>query len=187
MADYASNYTNRLFIRYRAAGKLHEAAFRYGGAAAAPQNDIKILVGSFLTLLKPQLVSDFLTIGASYAVLNTSNRIPTDFVTVANDNNTNWTPGDAPRYYSFVGRSSIGNAARVFIYGALADPGNNGDALPQDYRVYSNESSVIAAAVEALDNEFGTKLVAVDGYEVTWAPYANVAYSAYYQRRARRI
>lgn len=183
MASYSSDYTNRYIVRYRAYGKTHKFTLRYGTTAGPPTTDIVDAASAFLDALHPQLTSTFAILSAEFAAAGTSFTLPWTSPVMDAATGDAGTLGDSPRFYGFAGRSTSGQPWRLSLYGASPDPGLNSDVGPADFRLLFAESAPVAAAVAAL--EAATTLTAIDGAPVIVKQYANIAYSAYYQRKAR--
>jgi len=66
----------------------------------------------------------------------------------------------------FVGRSSGGRRARLFMFGW-------GGGFSTNFRVQSTESAGVAAAINDLNAAVGD-ILAIDGLDITWKSYANV-------------
>jgi hypothetical protein len=79
-------------------------------------------------------------------------------------------------FYGWVGRTSGGRRARIFLYGA----GNQG----HDYRFGRGESTSLDAATDVLVAA-GTKLRAIDDLSPTWKNYINAGTSRHWIKRLR--
>lgn len=184
MATFAANYTARYFVRYRAMGKEHTFKVRYGLEAGAPPVGVVSAVTAFLAAMAPRLSSDWAVLSASYVPMGGTFSLPAvPPTTPVIDSTIEWSLGDTPRFYSFTARSVTGQPTAVMLYGALDDPGS-GQAKTNDYRILVGEDAAIGAAIAALEAE--PLISASDGAGLIWNPYANLAYNAYYQRKARR-
>jgi len=84
---------------------------------------------------------------------------------------------------SFVGRSSAGQKARMFLFGTLFTPELTG-AEQDDFRVTVSESGSIASAVAEL-NSGSPPIVASDDNDVIWYSYVNLKYNDYWLRQIR--
>jgi len=185
MGTYAPNYTARYGVRYRCAGREHVAKFRYGLSTAAPTAEFIAAIGAFFDVLKPLLVRDFAYLGAFYIPMNANISLPAPVPPTSVPNSEfDFTKGDSPRFMSFVGRSITGQPAAIYVYGVSSDPGANNDLIAADNRILASESATVAAAIAAL--EVVPLLTETSGSDVLWQEYANLAYSAYYQRKNRR-
>jgi len=66
----------------------------------------------------------------------------------------------------FVGRSSGGHRARLFLF-------DWGGGFSSNYRIAFAESTAVATVIDALNGATGV-IEGIDGLEVTWKAYANV-------------
>jgi hypothetical protein len=128
-------------------------------------------------------MNDFTVLGASYIEAGTTFAIPHEAPLFAAGTGSPGA-GDAPRFYSFVGRTLASQPAIVYVYGALQDPGDNSDASAADYRIAGAELGALGSGIDEL--QATAPITGADGIAVIWHRYVNVAYSAYYQRKARR-
>lgn len=182
MTTFAPNYTNRYLVRYRAAGKVHTAMFRYGITPGPPDVALVTGVGNVLVALMPKLANDWAVLAASYIAAGTTISLPAT-APVAGPGSIAWNAGDNPLNYSFVGRGVTGQPASFHIYGAQLEPSTASLTAAQDYRVLASEDADIASALTELNGIAG--LTTTDGAAVVWHQYANVGYNAYYQRKSR--
>jgi hypothetical protein len=83
----------------------------------------------------------------------------------------------------FVGRSNLGQKARVFLYGFLTGP-EDAVTAGDDFRVHGAESGPINAAVVVLNNG-SPNIVASDDAVVSWYNYANLKYNDFWLRSTR--
>jgi hypothetical protein len=185
MATFAPNYTARYKVQYRAAYRTHKVTFRYGLSTAPPSPEFVTKVGTFLQALAPTLARDFAVLGAEYIAEGGTVALPAAAPTQPTGlNSEDITPGDSPRFYSFTGKSVTGQPGSVFVFGANLDPGQNSATAASDFRLVLGEYDWIAAVLAVLDT--APSFTAADGSSVMWNRYANVAYNAHYQRKARR-
>jgi hypothetical protein len=184
MADYAPNYTSRLFVQYRAAGRTHKVSFRYGTTDGPPSGDFISDLNDMLVPIANLLVNDFAILNASYIPIGGTVALPTTAPTLSSVGGTGATAGDAPRFISFTYKGLDGTAGRFTFFGAAADPGDNGVAKAQDYRILRDEDAIVATALDklALVNEMTT--ISGSGFIIN--QYVNLGYNAYWQRKARR-
>lgn len=85
--------------------------------------------------------------------------------------------GDRPNFIGWVGRSSGGRRARVFLFGYSGFD-------PPDYRLQPGESGS-ADAVVAILNATPLLWWAVDGLKPVYKTYTNYGYNAFWQRKNR--
>lgn len=170
--------TARLYLDYVVAAQRHTLIVRYtSGIIAASAADIW---RTMLLANDAAFGSNVEFDGARVSELgtNVTNPIPWDIVEFVG---TAVAAVDAPRFVSFVGRDTQGLRVRYYLYGI------NFDTLePADYRLTGEELPVLAA----LQNDFydvltETGAVTIGNNLPVMKSYANVGYSAYYQRKAR--
>jgi hypothetical protein len=187
MADFAPNYTPRYRLRYSALGKVHVMTIRGSrgdvGIAARGQE----VFTDFLAAMQPYLSNTWTIVGADVAGTDSDVFLPTTALPTLPTLGA--AAGDIsyrPNFLSFVGRSTSGNRASLYLYGVLASP-TAASAAPDDYRITAAEDSSIGDAVAALNGSgAGEGARAIDGNDAVWYPYANVGFNAYYQRKARQ-
>jgi hypothetical protein len=83
---------------------------------------------------------------------------------------------------SFVGRSSLGQKARLFLFGFGIIPET---AQGADFRIQASESTQVAAALASLAGAT-LQLVASDAMPVSWYPYVNLKFNDHYVAKLRR-
>lgn len=186
MADFAPNFTGRYRLRYSFFGTQHSMQWR----VAADTESITGLVSKielFLSDLAPRLWSDWTVLGGDFAPADSDIFLPA--AAPASPTGTG-DPGDRVNTdkavsISFVGRSSGGEKARMFLYGTTlaasflrATPGN-------DFKLLSTEVAQISDAIVRL-NETAPNIVANDNNPVTWYEYVNLKYNDRWVRRLRR-
>lgn len=170
--------TARLYLDYTLGGQGHTVIFRFGDnglpALAAPV---------FATLLAANPAAfgsnvEFVGARQSFSGSNVTNPLPWDVVEFVG---TAVAAVDAPRFVSWVGRTSEGRRVRYYFYGMNLD-----SSEPADYRLTGEEVPVVAAFQDDLYSFLEElNVVAIDSNPAVMKPYANVGYSAYYQRKAR--
>lgn len=178
MAPINPDNTARLYLDYTVGPQAHTLIVRYTtGIIAASAADIW---RTMLLANEAAFGSNVEFTGARVSEIgtNVTNPLPWDLVEFVG---TAVAPVDYPRFVSFVGRDPQGYRVRYFLYGI------NFDTLePADYRLTGEELPVLAA----LQNDFydvmtETSATTIAGNLPVMKPYANVGYSAYYQRQAR--
>lgn len=182
MATHAPNYSNRYKVRYTANGKDHVMTFRYGLTPAAPPTDLVTAVSNFIAALSPKLTSTWAILSAGYIQAGDTAEFPTTLPTGAGAG-TAGTQGDVPRYWSFTGRGVDATPVAIYVYGATLDPAD-GTPSAQDYRILSSEDTDVASAIAELQG--AAQITSITGLPVTFNPYANVAYSGYWQKKLRK-
>jgi len=183
MATFAPNYSNRYQAKYRAMGKVHTFSCRYGITPEPPPIDLVTGVGNLFAALAPVLPNDFAWLSAKYIAAGTTVALPASLPASLTGGFT-WTKGDAPRFFSFTGAGITGQPAVLYIYGASFDPGDDAVTAANDYRILRSEHAAIAAALDELAGI--PEITTQDGTVPIWNQYANVSYSRYWQRQARK-
>lgn len=179
MADFAPNFTARYRLHYTALGKQHSMLWRIARGAGTPGLPFMIAkVTEFLDALAPVRFTDWQTVSAEFALEDVdifapaglpspiagAVAIPADFLS-----QSTLTTG-------FVGRSSAGQKARMFVYGCASSP-ELGTTTPADnFRITASESAVVAAAIAEL-NAGSPTIVGSDNMPVSWYSYVNVKYN----------
>lgn len=188
MPDFAPNYTARYRVRYSVGGAVHTCQLRVEPAAQTITGVSTIGAAVFtdlFTALSSLLSDDFTILGADAAVQDSDIFLPADALPVgAGSLGQTIDLGYRPLNLSFVGRSSVGGRAVFRVFGVATNP-MGAPTIENDYRLTSAESVPIASATNALNLASGV-LLANDGANVTWYPYANINVNAYWQKRARR-
>lgn len=185
MADFAPNFTARYRVRYSSLGKTHSMTWRVVNTVTDP-TALAAKVSGFLDDMAPNLFADWTIIGAEFALADTDVFLPA----VAPDNPTGAvsTAGshisDAAFQMGFVGRSSAGGKARMFLYGTNIAV-DIADARGNDFRIQSSELASVSDAIVRL-NETAPALVANDNHVAVWYEYANMKYNDRWVRRLRR-
>jgi len=185
MPDFAPNYTARYRIRYTSLGKSHSMTWRVASSVTDPAG-IAAKVGLFLADLEPILWNDWTLTGADFALADSDVFLPAvlpDAPTGAVSTSGS-VSNDAAISLSFVGRSTAGLKARMFIYGT------DGAAFlrvadGQDFRLTSAEEPAISDAIVRL-NETSPAIVANDDAVATFYEYVNIKYNDRWLRRFRR-
>lgn len=182
MADFAPNYTARYKLKYQVGSKKHSMTFRGGTIEIVTGAGFVAGISNFLDALAPQLQSDWTILGADVAAQDSDVFVPATILPAFGEalSAVASTPGTAPRFWSFIGRTGLGNQAKLLVFGVNVTPEVG---LASDWRAYSPESSVVANAVASL-NDFAT-LLGPDLSKPTWYPYANFGEHAHYQQKAR--
>jgi hypothetical protein len=93
---------------------------------------------------------------------------------------TGITAENYPRFISMVGRGVLGRRTRLYLYGLE-------NASPTaDYRLSTDQSGPLGTLrVNLMSLYQSVPLTDISKSPVTWKPYWNVGYNAYYQRKAR--
>lgn len=79
-------------------------------------------------------------------------------------------------FVSFIGRSTGGRRARIFLYGVTT--------TATDYRFLPGENAQVDAAINVLQGS-GNDLRAIDDITPIWKDYANAGVSAHWQKALR--
>lgn len=180
MAPLPYNNTGIAFVDYTANARAHTVQFRYGGEGGPP-GGLSGAIANILAAAMPFMPTDFAVLGARYQSAGTNFSVPwaVSFGTLTGTGVAK--PGEAPAFVSFVGRSALGRRARVYFLGASISAADEGGSAA-DYRQTTAESANVTNVRNAI---IAAGLVAIDSQGVTWYPYANIGYHAYWQRRMR--
>lgn len=187
MADFAPNFTARYVVRYSVLGLEHTMQFRIGRSAG-----LTGLVGmtgkvtNFLAQLQPLLFANWTVLDAKYSAEDTSFFVPVAAPTqptgaIAVPANP---LSQATLSTSFVGLSSQGHKARLFVYGLNIGPENTAFVSTDDFRVTSVDTADIADAIAVLNTGSPTTK-ANDDNDVTWYEYVNTKYNDFHVRKGR--
>jgi hypothetical protein len=143
-------------------------------------------VGEFLTTLIPSLFSDFLATSAEYAPEDVDIFAPAGLPTLVTGGAV--IPpqpiSQSTLSVSFVGRSSAGQKARLFMWGLQMSPEAASATTNDNFRITSSESAVVAAAVAELNQGF-PQLIASDNNPVIFYSYVNTKYNDHWVARVR--
>lgn len=188
MPDFAPNYTFRYKLRYRGNGQTHHMLWRCPATATvAAIPAIVQNVEDFLGAIgSGNFYADFAILGASYALADSDVFLPAEPLPVfAGSVNIDGRPESLQALaLSFVGRSNIGQRAAFFVYGTVFNAITSAGSL--DFRLHPAENANIGDAVNVLNASAGASmLVANDGVEVVWYPYANIKFNDYWVRQVR--
>lgn len=187
MADFAPNFTARYKVSYSSLGLNHKMQFRIArDAGVTGLNNMVLKVTAFLDALQNARYTDWTVLSAEYSAEDSDIFLPAAAPTpVAGlaDIPTN------PKSQSivttgFVGRSNLGQKARLFVYGmGVFGPEDNVD-FGDDFRVTSSENNVISDAIAVLNNG-SPNIVASDDAVVGWYSYANIKFNDYWLGQIR--
>lgn len=187
MPDFAPNFTARYKYRYSTLGLTHTQQWRIArGAGVVGLNNMILKVNAFLNALTNARSIDWTVISAAYAVEDSDIFVPAGAPTPA----AGVVPVPAnPLSQSilsmgFVGRSNLGQKARLFIYGTSSFSPENSAVFGDDFRVTSGEDAIISAAVAVLNNG-SPNVVASDNAGVGWYSYVNTKYNDFWLRQLR--
>lgn len=182
MAPLPVNATGRYWVDYLANGREHSVMFRYDGSEldGAPTTAFIAEVSDFLQAMEALMPLDWAILGARASAPGTTISLP---VTAPAAVTGTWTvqAAEAPAFLTFVGRTSGGRRSRVTLLGTGVSPAGEG-ASYVDYRVLASELTTVATAIAQLEEG---SFVGIDGLPITWYPYANSGYNAYWQREMR--
>lgn len=185
MADFVSNSTQRYRMRYRSAGFVHTMLWRFqpGGVGDNPAGwsaKVEQVIGALGTLLS----SDFVPLAAEAAPAGSDVFLPSSvpFIEVTGSPDLTGMP-HAALSLGFVGRSALGQRARMFVFGVNMDI-NTGIPEQRDWRLGAGEDSRVSSAISIL-NDLSPECVATDGGVVQWYPYVNLKFNDYWIRKQR--
>ena len=172
MAPLSPDGTPRFRVRYFAVGFHHTLELRSHISPGA----VGVILNDFFTALGGAIRQTTLE-DVSFAPEASSVFNP---VTTGIEGNIYGTgagdPSETAWFYGFVGRTSGGRRARLFVYGA----GNQG----HDYRFIPGESPALTAARDVLAAA-GTDLRAIDDLTPTWKTYINAGTARHWVKRLR--
>jgi len=186
MADFAPNFTARYKLRYSSLNLVHTMQWRIArGSGATGLSNMILKVAAFLNNVVSLRFTDWTALSATYAAEDSDIFLPAGIGAIS--------AGVAviPLFplsesivsTGFVGRSLLGQKARVFVYGMQTSP-ILAEATTDNFRLTNAEQAAIAAAVGTL-NSSSPSVVGSDNAVVTWYPYANVKFNDYWLRRIR--
>jgi len=185
--DFAPNFTARYVVRYSVLGIEHTMQFRIGRSAG-----LTGLVGmtgkvtQFLEDLQSLMFDDWALLDAKYSAEDTNFFVPVaapgaPIPTVAAPAQPQ---SQSILSTSFVGLSSQGQKARLFVYGLSIGPENTAFTSSDDFRILASDTSVIADAIATLQTGSPT-IKASDDNDVTWYAYVNTKYNDFHLRNVR--
>jgi hypothetical protein len=189
MAPLPPNSTPRLFLDYTSMGIPHTLMVRLPAAAALPE------VEGFAFALGSVLVTRMLegdsVLSARYSNAGSSFSFPINFDPnpgiLTNAGNI-WGQDPESTFISVVGRSAVsGRKSRVEFFTPVTTT-----SWPSDNRYNPGESAPIDTFRLNLLNVLngistgGLAAVTIDGTDVFYNPYVNIAQNAYWQRKQRR-
>ena len=185
MADFVSNSTQRYRIRYRSAGFIHTMLWRFqAGAIDDNPAGWADKVGQVLGALGDFISNDFAILAAEAAEAGSDVFLPSVLAFVEVTGGVNMTgQSQAALSLGFVGRSALGQRARMFVYG-IAMNIDTGQPAQRDWRIGGGEDSRVSSALSIL-NALAPECVATDGGVVQWYPYMNLKFNDYWVRRQR--
>lgn len=186
MADFAPNFTARYRVRYSVLGHTHTMQWRIArGAGVAGLNAMILKVAAFLNAMTVSRYTDWTVLGATYAAEDSDIFLPAGAPTVSAGTATIPTDPLSESILStgFVGRSVLGQKARVFVYGVATGP-EIAAASVDNFRLTAAESTEINNAVVVLNNG-SPNVVASDDANVSWYSYANTKYNDFWLRSIR--
>lgn len=185
MATYAPNVTPRYKLHYTTQGKAHTALWRIQRGTVF---DTTFLgkVHDFYAAMAPVLFSDWTMVSAEQANEDSDVFLPSPLPTAITGSVSvgGASASDAAFAAGFIGRSSGGQKARMFLYGVgLAALVRN--PVGNDWRLSGVEESHVAAAVNVLNFTLPV-LFATDDHDVLWYNYASIKYNDRWVRKLRR-
>lgn len=185
MADFAANNTSRYKVRYSSMGLIHDMVFRYDLPASPPAGATIAGVEDFLNALVSYRVPDWTVLDESWSAQGNNFFVPLPLtLSVATGTDTTVVSvAQQSAFLSFVGLSTLGNQARILMFGTGTNPISVGGNDASNWRITSAEDSVIANAVNALN--VLPDLVAIDEQPVVFHAYANFKNHSHYVYAAR--
>lgn len=187
MADFASNFTARYVVQYSTLGIEHTMQFRIArGSGPIGLANMVAKVGLFLSQLAPVMFTDWTIMLAKYSVEDSAFFTPATLPT--QPTGAVAVPAQPQSQSilstSFVGISSQGHKARLFVYGLSIGPENTAFTSTDDFRVYTADTADIADAITVL-NDGAPSIVASDDNNVLFYSYVNTKYNDFHLRHLR--
>jgi hypothetical protein len=174
MSALPPSNTERFKVRYTNQTKQHACVVRtHSVSPGAFGGDFDALMTA-LTSILPSTVIDLVEYAASGS--NIFNPVTTGIEGNAYGSGGGAVIG-AAEYLGFVGRSTGGHKARLYVFGINALASN-------DYRFVAGEVAAIDNAIGLL-NAATTVYLAIDGVKPTWKSYANAGVNAHWQKAIR--
>lgn len=180
MAPLPENNTGVVFFDYIANGREHTTQFRYDGPGAPPTGFAASLF-DFFDAAGYFMPEDWIAVAWRYRAEGTNITLPLlDALPTLEGANTP-SNSEAPAFVSFIGRSTLGSRARVYLIGAGLTPASETGAA-SDYRLTAAEATQVLTAIQQLAL---VDVRAIDSAPIAWKSYVNLGYHAYWQRRVR--
>jgi len=185
--DFAPNFTARYVVRYSVLGLEHTMQFRIGRSAG-----LTGLVGmtgkvtQFLEDLQALMFDDWAILDAKYSAEDTNFFVPVAAPGAPIPSVAAPAQPDSQSILStsFVGLSSQGQKARLFVYGLNLSPEFTAFTTGDDFRVLAADSSQITDAIATLNTGSPT-IKASDDNDVSWYAYVNTKYNDFHLRNIR--
>lgn len=186
MADFAPNFTPRYVLTYSVLGHVHRNLWRIArGAGPAEINALVLKLAAFYNAFSSSRFTDWTALSATFTPEDSDISVPTAIPAIAAGTAPIPTNSKSEGILStcFLGRSNLGQKARVFVYGLAVSPEVAG-AAQDDFRLTTSESAAISSAVTVLNNG-SPNLVASDNSIVGWYSYVDLKYNDYWLRKVR--
>lgn len=177
MAPLVKNLTTRWYLDYAFPGGQHTVQFRT--PAAVDDAEAVGAIGAFADAVKDTAFTSWSTTRLRKCAAGNVLSFPVNFVNRVGTLSGNYLVMNYPRFVSWTGRSTDGRRCRITVFGMDVN-------VSDDYRLEAGEIGSLADVITLLQaptNPF----CSASGVDVTWNPYVNVGYNAYFQRRARRV
>lgn len=174
MAPIPPSNTVRYKLNYATANAEHSMLCRTTGSVTPA--GFSSFMDSFLTSLSASLYEiSIISLQVAAASLNVFN-------TVTWGGDPSYGSGAepavfAPRQICFLGRTSGGRRARMFLFGYKGD-------TPGTYRIYSADQADIAAAYVVLNANAGA-FIGIDGLATVKYNYVDINFNSYWERKVR--
>lgn len=184
MADYAPNYTARYRVRYSALGAVHTMQVRLARGTTDPTPAAN-KVTSLLNILTVIRSLDWRVLGAEFAPADSDVFLPAPVPTPNGGigGSDNLTAAARAASLSWVGRSTAGGRAVVYLYGTILQP----DSVSQrnaNFRITRNEDDGVGQFAVGL-SEIAPAFVANDNFPATFYAYANIKYNDHWVKKLR--
>ncbi len=186
MADFAPNATARYRIKYTVLGLTHTQQWRIArGAGPAGLSAMILKVAAFYGAIQSLLYTGFAFLSATYAPEDSDVFLPAALPTppTASLALPAQPKSQAILATSFVGRSNLGQKARLFLYGLAIGPEDSA-TTGDDFRTKGSESTPVNNAIVVLNNG-SPNIVASDNAIVAWYTYTNQKYNDFWVRSTR--
>lgn len=176
----APNNTGRLFVDYSANGRAHTVQFRYA-TAGAPTTGFLEAVDDLFIVANALMPSNWTFIGWRYVAQGSIVSVPVPGAPTPFAGLITPKTGEAPAFYTLVGRTPGGRKLRATLLGAGYSPADENVSLA-DYRWQASENAQVAALIDAWE---ALPPVGVDGQTAAVYPYINLGYNVYWQKQVR--
>lgn len=174
MVPIPPSNTTRWKVTYSTANAEHSVLCRSTGALTSA--GFSTFFDAFLTALEPRLYEiAIVSLQVAAAGLNVFNTVT--WSGAASYGSGAEAAVFAPRQMCFLGRTSGGRRARMFLFGMSG-------TSPDNYRIYSADDTAISDAYDVLNTNPGV-FVGIDGLATVKYNYVDVNFNSYWERAVR--